>query len=87
MKKKILKRILEWVQSKNERLIKKLHHNLKINTTLLELETYEYEHFNRGSKKEIDERIAFIAKNEATLQSGIELRLRLEELLEKNELA
>lgn len=87
MKNKILKRILEWVYDTNENLIRKLHRNLEFNTTLLELETYEYQHFNRGSREEIEERIAFIVKNEITLQKGIALRLRLKELLAKNELA
>lgn len=87
MKNKILKRILEWVYDTNENLIRKLHRNLEFNTTLLELETYEYQHFNRGSKKEIEERISSIVKNEIALEKGIALRLRLKELLAKNELA
>ena len=87
MKNKILKRILEWVYNTNENLIRKLHRNLEFNTTLLKLETYEYQHFNRGSREELDERISFIVKNEIALQKGIELRLRLKELLAKNELA
>lgn len=87
MKNKILKRILEWVYNTNENLIRKLHRNLEFNTTLLELETYEYQHFNRGSREEIEERISFIVKNEIALEKGIALRLRLKELLAKNELA
>ena len=87
MKKKILKRILEWIQDNNEKLIARLHRNLEFNTTLLELETYEYQHFNRGSREEIEERISSIVKNEIALQKGIALRLRIKELLAKNELA
>lgn len=87
MKNKILKRILEWVYNTNENLIRKLHRNLEFNTTLLELEKYEYEHFNIGSEEDIAERISAIIKNDIALQKGIALRLRLNELLDKIELA
>ena len=87
MKNKILKRILEWVYGVNENLIRKLNRNLDFNTTLLQLETYEYEKFGRGSEVELDKRINFIIKTEIALQKGIALRLRLNELLDKIELA
>lgn len=86
MRKKLAKRILEWVYGVNENLIRKLNRNLEFNTTLLELETYEHEKFGRGSKTELDKRINFIIKTEIALQKGIALRLRVEELLNKSEL-
>ena len=86
MRKKLAKRILEWVYGVNENLIRRLNRNLDFNTTLLHLETYEYEKFGRGSKVELDKRINFIIKTEIALQKGIELRLYVEELLNKSEL-
>ena len=81
MRKKLAKRILEWVYNRNENLIRKVNRSLEVNTTLLHLETYEYENFSRGSKVELGKRINFIIKSEIALQKGIALRLRLDELL------
>lgn len=87
MKNKILKLILEWVYNSNESLIRKLNHNLKINTTKLSLEKYEYEHFNRSNEKDITEITSSIIKDKISLQKCIVLRLRVDELLNKIELA
>lgn len=87
MKNKILKRILEWVYNNNENLIRKLNRSLKINTTILSLQKYEYEHFNRGSEEDIAEIASSVLKDEINLQKCIALRLRVDELLNRLKLA